>query len=383
MTDPPNGTVSQGDDLGQFAKGEGTYMDMLPIYGNSGLSKHIVPDPSKAFFNPQAGMPSWGKNVLSALINIATGGKAELLKTAVGWAGDALNYFINKRDYNQQFAQNNAEYDRRFAQANDYNEKWADRLRAQGLHPLSAISQGVSAGGANMVHSPSMSGPLSSLSNMLGNSLTGSQIDLNQQAFEQSATRFPVELYGKELSNLLTEFEYDHAKEKAPLILNELGLRIDEIQQEISNLKADENLKVAELDIKQQELLNLCATESLIKAQQVLAWADISLTNAQIALFSQQLETEAARTMYTKAEAEELYNLVKSRLETGYYDSITKAEAERLLKEAEKVARTLWERPDDSTRWWYVGNFFWNLQNCLTLSGSASTSTGSRVVTKR
>lgn len=331
----------------------------------------VVGSPEDNLDIPQYDNRSYGRKVASLVGSIL---KTTLSKAGLGYIGDIFNLLVNSGIHNSQFKKNNEEYDRRWNQTNAYNEKWADRLRAQGLNPLSAISQGVTSVSASMAAPNAFSGPLSNLGNYLSNELTSSQIDLNKQNFTQSAERFPVSLYGEKLSNMLNEFEYNEAQKRAPLILEELSKRIEKTEQEITNLKSDDALKVADLANKEQELLNLRATESLIKAQEVLANAGVALNNAQIGFYNEQTKTQEWATQYTKAEAEDLANHVISRLESGFYATVSDAESKRIAGELKKLQRVLWDRPDDSTVFWYVGNLFWNIQNCLTLSASGSAS---------
>lgn len=202
---------------------------------------------------------------------------------------------------------------------------------------------------------------------------------------EQRATeRFPVELYGLKLANDLTNFEYEQARVKAPLILRQLEADIAYKQQMLANAIKDGTLKEDEHLKMQEEIKNLQVTRANIKAQELLAYSNIKLNDVQLDLFKQQTETEEARTLLTQREARELLYEISGKLQAGSYYDVPKSEQSRLAYELERYERTLWDKPDDEGFMWYVTNFLWNLQNCLTLSGSASTSasTGSRTIIK-
>lgn len=193
---------------------------------------------------------------------------------------------------------------------------------------------------------------------------------------------FPVSLYGMRLSNELKEFDYSQAIQKAPLILRQLEKDIEYQEWQIVNAEKDSSIKDETINEKRENVLNLQATRGLIKAQEMLAYSGISLNKAQKALFEEQKGLVNAEKQFTRLQVKDLFETVKANMASGYYKSYSEQSIKRLSYELEKFGRTLWDAPDDSTIWWYLGNALWNIQNCLTLSGSSSISTGSRVVTR-
>ena len=200
---------------------------------------------------------------------------------------------------------------------------------------------------------------------------------------KRAQERFPVEMYGLQLSNELNAFEYDQAKQKAPYILKQLENDIEYQEWQIINASKDAELKDATLQEKRETILNLQTTRGLIKAQEILAFSNVSLNEEQKELFKVQTGLVNAQKEYTRLECKDLYETITNNLKNGVYENLSKSTSQRLSYELERSARTLWDKPDDASTWWYLGNFFWNIQNCLTLSGSASASSGARVVTKK
>lgn len=347
-----------------------------------------------------------GSNIVDWILNLG----GNLLQAAgLGFVQD----FFNKRSMNAQEDANvraenraNAEYDRRLADMREYNDPSAvsQRLLKAGVNPLSAFVNG------GFEHSPSVSAPsptgvsgqsnslggLSGLSNLLQ---VGSRVSLNDAqtiaalgAESRNVQRFPVELYGLELANALNKFSYDEAVKQAPYILAKLIGDVEYQEQALGNLRKQGDLTDVEIKEHEENILNLQSTRGLIKAQELLALSGVPLNESQRNLFIAQTATEKERTglvesqkRYSRMECKEFYDVLRARLGSDYYKNITKAESGRLSYELEKAARTLWDKPENSSDWWYFGNLLWNIQNCLTLSasGSVSSSSGSRVVTKK
>lgn len=199
----------------------------------------------------------------------------------------------------------------------------------------------------------------------------------------RNKTRFPVELYGLKLSNALSEFNYDTAVDQAPWILERLKNDIEYQKWEIRNAEKDHSIKEETINEKKENIKNMEMSRGLIEAQTALAKSDVSLNDAQKKLFQEQTGLANAQKQYTRLEVKEMYESLLANLRSGYYTTLAKSSVSRLEYEIEKNARTLWDKPDDESGLWYVGNFLWNIQNCLTLSAGASASSGARVVTKK
>lgn len=195
------------------------------------------------------------------------------LSPLIGIGSDIINYLLNKRDYKEQFDMNNHEWERRFDLTNRYNEQWADRLRAQGINPLSAVGQGVSGNSASMAGGPQMmSGPLSSMSNFLESLKTGAEIENTE-----SDTAM------KDFDVLLKKQLLDFNAKLNPTLIAEANQRYSNSVQEYNNLVAKENYdKKAAAELEQRIL-----TE---KAQAVSLYARAALDNANLPLVSKQVE---------------------------------------------------------------------------------------------
>lgn len=157
-TEHPDGSISNQSG---YLTNDVQYADDVVVYGSSSSNSGwnygpVNSSPDIDYFEPTDTRNWWQRNaswlvpVLGAVGSIGTGNLFPVIASGLFglWQNhqqnkyNKENYEIQKKDALEAEQRANDEYDRRQADARQYNDAWADRLRAQGFNPLAVLSKG-------------------------------------------------------------------------------------------------------------------------------------------------------------------------------------------------------------------------------------------------